>query len=227
MREWIAAIEKAAFEHGPGVTPEDWAEAERILGQSGPDELRELYATFDGARLAGGVELFPLRGEEGRAVLAPGASPVAGLPTSDIWRFGRRDDEDLFSIRKRQIDEIEQPDVFAAPRWFDDVDDDAWIYLARDGFTSEVRLYRSLPELLSDIVAERENGSERGVSRARLRLEEALRDLAETASRNVEMFIAAVSRGVRGRNTAAKPKPSKGKSDGPARRRSAPRGSRQ
>jgi hypothetical protein len=227
MREWIAAVEKAAFEHGPGVTPEDWAEAERILGQSGPDELRELYATFDGARLAGGVELFPLRGEEGRAVLAPGASPVAGLPTSDIWRFGRRDDEDLFSIRKRQIDEIEQPDVFAAPRWFDDVADDAWIYLARDGFTSEVRLYRSLPELLSDIVAERENGSERGVSRARLRLEEALRDLAETASRNVEMFIAAVSRGVRGRNTGGKPKPSKGKSDAPARRRSAPRGSRQ
>jgi hypothetical protein len=227
MREWIAAMEKAAFEHGPGATPEDWGEAERLLGQPGPDELRELYARLDGARLAGGVELFPLRGELGRAVLAPGASPVAGLPSSDIWRFGRRDDEDLLAIRKRNIDEIEQPEVFAAPRWFDDLDDDAWIYLARDGFTSEVRLYRTLEELLGEMVVEREDGEGRGFSRTRRRLEGALRELAESASRNVEMFIAAVSKGVRGKSASGRGKtPGKGKRSATPKRRAAPRGSR-
>ena len=212
MREWIAALEKAAVEHGPGVTPDEWAEAERVLGQRGPDELRELYAAMDGARLRGGVELYPLRGEMDRSVLTPGASPVAGLPSADIWRFGRRDDADFFSIRKRNIDDVEQPDVLAAPRWFDEVDEDAWIYLARDSFSGEVQLYRTLQELLSD---------RQGLSRVRLRLEGALRELAESAARNVEMFIAAVSKGVRGNKAVG------AKVKTPASRRRTPsRGSR-
>jgi hypothetical protein len=206
MREWIVAVEKAAFEHGPGVTPEDWAEAERMLGQDGPAELRELYATLDGARLPRGVELFPLRGEMGRAVLAPGASHLLGLPATDVWLFGRREEEHFFSIRKRSIDEIEQPDVFAVPAWFDDLNEEAWIYVARDETTSEVRLYRTLPELLADFVGEGDVGTEQGSSRMRWPVEGTLQQFLESASHNVEKFVAAISKGVRGKSADPKGK---------------------
>src|ERR671918_610181 len=93
MREWIVAIQKAARERGAGATEADWVEAEQVLGAGGPEELRELYAAMDGVVLEDGFELFPLRGETGRAVLAPGASRAPGLPATDVWLFGRRDEQ--------------------------------------------------------------------------------------------------------------------------------------
>jgi hypothetical protein len=234
MRDWIVSIEEAAIEHGPGATPEDWIEAERILGPQGPEELRELYAAMDGARLLGGVELFPLHGETGHAVVAPGASRAPGLPATEVWLFGRRDEEDLFAIRKRRIEEIEQPDVCTAPPWLDDVADDAWIYLSQGASTGEVRLYRTLPELVTELLSDRELGEAGRLSRARRRLESTLKELAESASNNVEKFVAAVSKGMRGKNARGK-KPAtrhssgkrsagtKRKSDATSRGRSPPR----
>lgn len=237
MREdWVAAIERAAIERGPGATSADWTEAERVLGQRGPEELRELYEAMDGARMPGGVELFPLRGEIGHAVLAPGASRAPGLPATDVWLFGRRDEDDLFAIRKGRINDIEQPDVFAAPRWFDEVGDDDWVYIAQDASTREVRLYRRLTDLLDELLAEPEYEGAGRLSRARQRLESTLKELAESASHNVEKFVAAVSKGMRGdasrpkktaprqsnTNTKAVP-PGKRKSTASSRRRSPPR----
>ena len=225
MPDWIVSIEEAAIEHGPGATPEDWLEAERILGAGGPEELRQLYAAMDGARLLGGVELFPLRGANGRAVVAPGASRAPGLPATEVWLFGRGDEDDLFALRKRRIDEIEQPDVFSAPTWLDEVADDAWIYVSQGASTGEVRLFRTLPELLAELLSDRELGDAARFSRARQRLESTLKELAESASNNVEKFVAAVSKGVRGTSERGKKSATRGASGKRAagsKRKSAP-----
>jgi hypothetical protein len=205
MRDWIVSIEEAAIERGLGTTAESWSEAERILGSGGPEELRDLYSAMDGARLLGGVELFPLRGETGHAVLAPGASRAPGLPPTEVWLFGRRDEDDLFALRKRRIDEIEQPDVFAAPAWLDEVADDDWIYVSQGASTGEVRLHRTLPDLLIELISDRDVEGVGAFSRARLRLESTLKELVESASNNVEKFVAAVNKGMRGKDTRKKP----------------------
>ena len=204
MRDWIVSIEEAAIERGPAATPEGWSEAETILGSGGPEELRELYSAMDGARLHGGIELFPLRGETGHAVVAPGASRAPGLPATEVWHFGRRDEDDLFAIRRGRIDEIEQPDVFAAPPWLDAVADDAWIYVLQGGSTGEVRLYPTLADLMNELRSDGEMGESGAFSRARLRLESTLKELVESASKNVEKFVAAVSKGMRGSDTRPK-----------------------
>ena len=232
MRDWIVSMEEAVIERGPGATAESWSEAEVILGAGGPDELRELYLAMDGARLHGGIELFPLRGETGHAVVAPGASRAPGLPATEVWHFGRRDEDDLFAIRRGRIDEIEQPDVFAAPPWLDAVADDAWIYVSQGASTGEVRLYPTLADLMDELRSDGAMGESGAFSRARVRLESTLKELVDSASKNVEKFVAAVSKGMRGtdsrkkngtRHTAAKAAGNKRKSAATSRRRSPPR----
>lgn len=232
MRDWIVSIEEAAIERGPGATAESWSEAEVILGSGGPEELRDLYSAIDGARLHGGVELFPLRGETGHAVVAPGATRAPGLPATEVWHFGRRDEDDLFAIRKRRIDEIEQPDVFAAPPWLDAVAEDAWIYVSQGASTGEVRLFPTLGALMDELLSEQGLGESGAFSRARLRLESTLKELVESASKNVEKFVAAVSKGMPGsearkatrtRHASPKAAASKRKSPATSRRRSPPR----
>ena len=232
MGDWIVSIEEAAIYRGPGATAESWSEAERILGSGGPEELRELYGAMDGARLQGGVELFPLRGETGHAVVAPGASRAPGLPATEVWHFGRRDEDDLFAIRKRRIDEIEQPDVLSAPAWLDQVADDAWIFVSQGASTGEVRLYRTLPELINELLLDLELEGSGAFSRARLRLESTLKELVESASKNVEKFVAAVNKGMGGKDARRKPPAGRASAKAPAsvrksaatsRRRSPPR----
>jgi hypothetical protein len=132
MRDWIVGLQRAAMEMRAGVGAAEWESASRTLGGDIPEDLRDLYAHINGARFASGVVLFPLES----TATAEGA-----------WHFGRRDQEQLMAVRKRDLDAVELDSP--PPEWVEALDDDGWVYVARDDGANRVRLYRSLEQILT------------------------------------------------------------------------------
>lgn len=214
MRDWILGLQKAAIEHKSGVGASEWLEAERELGLSGPDDLRELYQQLSGATFASGVVLYPLSdASDPRGVIAQSRSGSAGFPADDVWRFGRKDNQHLAALRKGRLSELNQADAPPPPEWLDDTPDDAWVYLARDESSNRLRMYRSLELLLTSLVppAESEDFGERTLARARSLVEAAVTELSSLGNEVVEQ-LSRITR----RRPAKKKKPV-------ARRKAAPK----
>lgn len=200
MRDWIVGLQKAAIEHRAGVSPEAWTRTEADAGYEAPEELRDLYAALNGASFASGVVLYPVGGAgDHKGMIEQNASGIAGLPTSDVWRFGRKDQEHLAAVRKRRVSEIDQADGAAPPDWLEEAGDDAWIYVARDESTNGLRIYRTLELLLAPRVppAEAEEFGERTYARALRLVEDAISDLNHSAKKQVERISAAVKSSVK------------------------------
>src|SRR5687767_1003456 len=107
MRDWIVGYEKGAAQKSPGVSDEEWADAEGALGEA-PEELRDLYRQMNGATFNSGVHLFPVRAEgPHRGVLEESRIAVAGLPDSGVWRFGEKASKHLFALRKSAAVQLE------------------------------------------------------------------------------------------------------------------------
>src|SRR5687768_12439038 len=97
MEDWIVGLAKAAQERRPGVTESDWDSAEAQLGDQGPDDLRELYLEMNGATFGNQVRLYPLRAE--------GGSGILDQSRKEWWHFGERNDQRLFTAKKRAVAE--------------------------------------------------------------------------------------------------------------------------
>lgn len=150
MRDWILGIQKAAIEHRAGVAAQEWQAAEHEAGYDAPEELRDLYQHLNGATFATGVVLHPLRGSgEVRGMFEQNRSGGAGLPTTEVWRFGRHDNEHLVAVRKRQLAGLPQISVDDGAEWLAAAPDDGWVFLARDEEQDRVRVYRSLEQMLT------------------------------------------------------------------------------
>lgn len=225
MRDWILGLEKAAIEHRQGVSAEDWEQVEQAAGYEAPEALRELYAAMNGATFASGVVLYPLRGSgDARGMAEHNTSGSAGLPRTDVWRFGRKDQEHLAAVRKRRLADIEQREGDPRPDWLDAVSDEAWIYVARDESTNALRLYHTLEQLLSARIppAESEDFGERTFARAISLVQDAISDLNQAAKSQVEEIVDRVRETVKKGRTALKKKVArvaKKKKKAPAKKR--------
>lgn len=178
MRDWIVGYEKGATQKSPGVSEQEWADAQSSLGDA-PEELSDLYMTMNGATFQGGVHLFPVHAEgPHRGVMEESRISVAGLPDSGVWRFGEKASKHLFAIKKSDAVQMD-----GAPEydWLNETADDEWIYGVRDELTQVLKFYATLENLLSTLVppAESEEFGERTYARAMTLVQSALDGLDE------------------------------------------------
>ncbi|WP_324289985.1 SMI1/KNR4 family protein [Pyxidicoccus sp. MSG2] len=169
MHEWLEALRKSAKAASPGVPAEEVRRAETECGVPFPEELGALYQALNGGELNGDVHLFQLHGPEGSAsVLEKSRLKLVGLPAAGVWRIGLKGiHRHLFTARKSAM--VEQGDGGGPlPGWMDPLGDEDWVYGTWDGEKQELRLYRSLKDMLDVLVppAEVESFGERTFARA-------------------------------------------------------------
>ena len=169
MHEWLQALRKSAKAASSGVSADEvrWAETE--CGVPFPEDLGHLYLSFNGGEFHGDVSLFPLHGPEGSvSVLEKTRLKLEGLPAAGVWRIGMKGTHrHLFSARKSAM--VEQGDGGGPlPGWVQALGDEDWIFGTWEGEKREMRLYRSLKEMLDVLVppAEVESFGERTFARA-------------------------------------------------------------
>ncbi|MBZ4396599.1 SMI1/KNR4 family protein [Myxococcus sp. AS-1-15] len=169
MHEWLEALRKSAKAASSGVSADEVRRAETECGVPFPEDLGHLYLTFDGGELHGDVSLFPLHGPEGSvSVLEKTRLKLVGLPAAGVWRIGMKGPHrHLFSARKSAM--VEQGDGGGPlPGWVDALGAEDWLYGTWDSEKREMRLYRSLKDMLDVLVppAEVESFGERTFARA-------------------------------------------------------------
>ncbi|WP_163991926.1 SMI1/KNR4 family protein [Pyxidicoccus caerfyrddinensis] len=169
MHEWLEALRKSAKASSPGVPAEEVRRAETECGVPFPEELGALYQALNGGELNGDVHLFQLHGPEGSAsVLEKSRLKLVGLPAAGVWRIGLKGlHRHLFTARKSAM--VEQGDGGGPlPGWMDPLGDEDWVYGTWDGEKQELRLYRTLKDMLDVLVppAEVESFGERTFARA-------------------------------------------------------------
>lgn len=180
MYEWVEVLRRAAKAARPGVPSEEVRRAETEGGIPFPEELAALYQSMDGGAFLGEVLLFPLRAPEGQpSVLEKTRLKLVGLPAAGVWRFGHKQPRHhLFTARKSAM--LEQGDCGPLPEWVEELGAEDWLYGAWDVENRELRLFRSLPELLAELVSPTEARwglGERTFARAMSALEGALHAL--------------------------------------------------
>lgn len=169
MHEWLEALRKSVKSSSAGVSPEEIRRAETECGVPFPDELTDLYQAFNGGELSGEVLLFRLHGAEGDpSVLEKTRLKLEGLPAAGLWRIGLKGQHrHLFASRKSAM--VEQGDGGGPlPAWVEALDSDDWVYGTWEGEKRQMRLYRSLKDMLDVLVppAEVESFGERTFARA-------------------------------------------------------------
>ncbi|NOJ77807.1 histone H1-like repetitive region-containing protein [Myxococcus xanthus] len=169
MHEWLEALRKSVKASSAGVSPEEIRRAETECGVPFPDELTDLYQAFNGGELNGEVLLFRLHGAEGDpSVLEKTRLKLEGLPAAGLWRIGLKGQHrHLFASRKSAM--VEQGDGGGPlPAWVEALDSDDWVYGTWEGEKRQMRLYRSLKDMLDVLVppAEVESFGERTFARA-------------------------------------------------------------
>ena len=208
MRDWILGLQKAAIEHRAGANFDELAAAERDAGYELPDELKELYGQMNGATFASGVVLYGLRGSgEVKGMLEQNRSGNSGLPTEEIWRFGRKDQEHLAAIRNRRISEIDQAEGSAPPDWLDAASDDRWLFISRDESANALRVYPTLEQLIRSRVppAETEDFGDRTFARALSLVESAIEEIGASAKERVEKVTTRIRKLVADQGKKRKP----------------------
>lgn len=152
MYEWVEVLRRSAKAARPGVPSEEVLRAETEGGIPFPEELAALYQSMDGGNFLGEVLLFPLRAAEGLpSVLEKTRLKLVGLPAAGVWRFGHKAPRyHLFTARKSAM--LEQGDCGPLPEWVEELEAEDWLYGAWDFENRELRLFRSLPELLVELV---------------------------------------------------------------------------
>jgi hypothetical protein len=170
MHEWLEALRKSAKATSEGVLAEEVRRAETESGVPFPVELADLYQALNGGEFQGEVHLYPLSGGEGApSVLEESRLTVVGLPAAGLWRFGLKGaHRHLFVARKSAMEE--QGDGGGPlPGWVDAMDADAWVFGTWEGEKQEMRLYRTLKDMLEVLippVEEEESFGERTFARA-------------------------------------------------------------
>ncbi|RKH16774.1 SMI1/KNR4 family protein [Corallococcus praedator] len=169
MHEWLEALRKSAKATSEGVLAEDVRRAETECGIPFPGELTDLYLTLNGGEFEGEVRLYPLRGGEGAAsVLEKSRLMLVGLPAAGVWRFGLKGPHrHLFVARKSAMEE--QGDGGGPlPGWMEALDADDWVFGTWENEKKEMRLYRTLKDMLEVLVppVEVESFGERTFARA-------------------------------------------------------------
>ncbi|WP_141588185.1 SMI1/KNR4 family protein [Myxococcus sp. AB056] len=169
MHEWLEALRKSVKASSAGVSPEEIRRAETECGVPFPDELTDLYQAFNGGELNGEVLLFRLHGAEGDpSVLEKTRLKLEGLPAAGLWRIGLKGQHrHLFASRKSAM--VEQGDGGGPlPAWVEALESDDWVYGTWEGEKRQMRLYRSLKDMLDVLVppAEVESFGERTFARA-------------------------------------------------------------
>nr|QKW93702.1 hypothetical protein [Vitiosangium cumulatum] len=151
MYEWLEGLQKSAKRTAAGVGAEDVRRAETESGVPFPEELGLLYGRFDGGEFQGDVLLLPLHGPEGApSVLEKTRVKLEGLPAAGVWRFGvKGPHRQLFAARKSAM--VEQADS-PLPGWAESLSGDDWIYGTWETEKRELRLYRSLRDMLEVLV---------------------------------------------------------------------------
>ncbi|WP_224244834.1 SMI1/KNR4 family protein [Hyalangium gracile] len=181
MHEWLEALQKSAKTKNPGVAAEELRRAETESGVPLPGELGDLYSAFNGGAFEGDVVLYPLHGEgEQASVLEKTRKMLVGLPVAGVWRFGLKGTHrHLFTARKSAM--VEQGDGGGPlPEWVHALGDEDWLYGTWDEDKKEMRLYRSLSNMLSVLVppVEHEEFGDRTFARAIAAVQGALSELA-------------------------------------------------
>ena len=182
MHEWLEALEKSSRKKAPGVAAEELRRAETECGVPLPGELGDLYSAFNGGEFEGDVVLFPLHGEgEQPSVLEKTRKMLVGLPAAGVWRFGLKGKHrHLYTARKSAM--VEQGDGGGPlPEWVNTLGDEDWVYGTWDEEKDEMRLYRSLSNMLNVLVppVEHEQFGDRTFARAIAAVQGALSELAE------------------------------------------------
>jgi hypothetical protein len=207
MRDWIVGLQKAAMEMRAGVGAAEWESALRTLGDDVPEDLRDLYAHINGARFASGVVLFPLDS----TASAEGA-----------WHFGRRDGEQLMVIRKRDLHSVQVES--SPPFWVDSMDDNDWVYVARDEEEDSVRLYPSLEQMLTARIppAESEEMGDPSFVRALTVVDSALTELgASSGTEGLKDVVTTVQRAAAAKKKSSRKKPAAKKRKATAKKKPA------
>ncbi|MCI0573422.1 MAG: SMI1/KNR4 family protein [Myxococcaceae bacterium] len=161
MSAWIESVAQAASRARPGCPREELQRAETEAGYEMPEELRAVYARFDGGDLPGDVHLFCLhaRGGEG-GVVEKSRMLRVGLPAAGLWRFGRKGEHlNLFAARKSAL--LAQSEDTHVPAWARPLPTDTWLYGTWAEDRNEGRLYPSLEALMRGVMR-----GARGVARA-------------------------------------------------------------
>ncbi|MFL5351784.1 SMI1/KNR4 family protein [Archangium sp.] len=178
MYEWLEGLQKSAKRTAAGVGSEDIRRAETECGVPFPEELGTLYQRFDGGEFQGEVHLFPLHGPEGAlSVLEKTRLKLESLPAAGVWRIGvKGPHRQLFAARKSAM--VEQADS-PLPGWAESLLEDDWIYGTWETEQRELRLYKSLRDMLEVLVppAEVEEFGDRTYARALSAVQGALSDL--------------------------------------------------
>jgi len=182
MHEWLEALEKSSRKKAPGVAAEELRRAETECGVPLPGELGDLYSAFNGGEFEGDVVLFPLHGEgEQPSVLEKTRKMLVGLPAAGVWRFGLKGKHrHLYTARKAAM--VEQGDGGGPlPEWVNTLGDEDWVYGTWDEEKDEMRLYRSLSNMLNVLVppVEHEQFGDRTFARAIAAVQGALSELTE------------------------------------------------
>lgn len=169
MHEWLEALRKSAKATSEGVLAEEVRRAETECGVPFPGELTDLYLTLNGGDFEGEVRLYPLRGDEGApSVLEKSRLMLVGLPAAGVWRFGLKGPHrHLFVARKSAMEE--QGDGGGPlPGWVETLEGDDWVFGTWENEKKEMRLYRTLKEMLEVLVppVEVESFGERTFARA-------------------------------------------------------------
>ncbi len=182
MHEWLEALQKSARKKAAGVAAEELRRAETESGVPLPGELGDLYSAFNGGEFEGEVVLYPLHGEgEEPSVLEKTRKMLVGLPVAGVWRFGLKGKHrHLYTARKAAM--VAQGDGGGPlPEWVNALGDEDWLYGTWDEEKKEMRLYRSLSNMLNVLVppVEHEQFGDRTFARAIAAVQGALSELAE------------------------------------------------
>ncbi|WP_223639305.1 SMI1/KNR4 family protein [Corallococcus sp. EGB] len=170
MHEWLESLRKSAKTTSEGVQAEEVRRAETECGVPFPEDLADLYQALNGGEFQGEVRLYPLHGGEGEpSVLEKSRLMVVGLPAAGVWRFGLKGTHrHLFVARKSAMEE--QGDGGGPlPGWVDALDGEDWVFGTWDGEKKDMRMYRSLKDMLEVLippVEEKETFGERTFARA-------------------------------------------------------------
>ncbi len=179
MHEWLEGLQKSAKRMVAGVEAEDIRRAETECGVPFPEELGALYRMSNGGEFLGEVVLFPLHGPEGApSVLEKTRLKLESLPAAGLWRIGvKGPHRQLFVARKSAM--VEQSDS-PLPDWAESLSGDDSIFGTWETEARELRLYRSLREMLEVLVppAEVEEFGDRTYARALSAVQGALSDLS-------------------------------------------------
>lgn len=183
MQDWIVGLMKAASSSGPGAGAADVEAVAKSLGTPVPAEVRALYAQLNGATFRSGVMLFPLSGIN--SIETRSAEHLPGFADAGVWRLGQRGEKrQLFAAQKSAIPPSALQEL---PSYWDRLEDAAFVFGIKNDETGEVRIYRTLEQMLSVMVppVETEEFGERTYARAMSLVQGALDTLKQGAERAV------------------------------------------